>query len=72
MVDELIWFLKGQTNGNILLDKKIKIWEGNGSREFLDNIGLRDREVNDLGPIYGFQWRHFGAKYTDMHADYKD
>ena len=34
----------------IILD----IWEGNGSREFLDNLGFKDREVNDLGPIYGF------------------
>lgn len=23
-----------------------------------------------MGPVYGFQWRHFGAEYTDMHADY--
>lgn len=44
--------------------------DGNGSREYLDSIGLTEREDWDLGPVYGFQWRHFGAKYTDMHADY--
>uniref|UniRef100_A0A6N2LEP5 Bifunctional dihydrofolate reductase-thymidylate synthase n=1 Tax=Salix viminalis TaxID=40686 RepID=A0A6N2LEP5_SALVM len=36
----------------------------------MPSVGLRDREEGDLGPIYGFQWRHFGARYTDMHADY--
>lgn len=34
------------------------------------NIDLHDREVGDLGPIYGFQWRHFGASYKDKYADY--
>lgn len=61
---------QGNTNGNDLSEKDIHIWDGNGSREFLDQRGLSHREVGDLGPVYGFQWRHFGAKYVDMHTDY--
>jgi dihydrofolate reductase/thymidylate synthase len=70
VAEELLWFIAGATNGNTLTEKGVKIWDANGSREFLDKSGLNHREVGDLGPIYGFQWRHFGAEYTDMHADY--
>lgn len=70
VAEELLWFVSGNTNANDLAAKDIHIWDGNGSREFLDQRGLTDREVGDLGPVYGFQWRHFGAKYKDMHTDY--
>ena len=70
VVEELLWFLRGSTSARELSDKNVKIWDANGSRQFLDSLGLEDREEGDLGPIYGFQWRHFGAKYEDMHSDY--
>jgi len=70
IAEELFWFIRGSTNAAELAEKKVMIWEGNSSREYLDSIGLTHREVGDLGPVYGFQWRHFGAEYTDMHADY--
>eukprot|EP00833_Pecoramyces_ruminatium_P010693 jgi/Orpsp1_1/1184725/evm.model.c7180000090717.1 len=70
VAEELFWFLRGDTDGKILSKKGVHIWEGNGSREFLDKIGLTEREEGDLGPIYGWQWRHFGAKYVDCHTDY--
>jgi dihydrofolate reductase/thymidylate synthase len=54
VAEELIWFLRGETNAKKLSDKKIRIWDGNASREFLDKIGLKEREEWDLGPVYGF------------------
>ena len=48
----------------------MRLWDGNSSRAFLDSLGFTDREEGDLGPVYGFQWRHFGAEYKDMHTDY--
>lgn len=59
---------QGSTNAKELSEKGVKIWDANGSRDFLDNLGFTDREEGDLGPVYGFQWRHFGAEYTNMHA----
>jgi len=66
---ELFWFIKGQTNNNILIEQNVHIWDENGSKEFLESRGL-DNEVNDLGPIYGHQWRFFNAKYENCNTDY--
>lgn len=67
---ELLWFVSGCTSSKPLSEAGIHIWDGNGSREFLDKLGFTHREEGDLGPVYGFQWRHFGAEYQDCHADY--
>ncbi len=37
----------------------------------MDKMGLTEREEWDLGPVYGFQWRHFGAEYGTMHDSYE-
>lgn len=67
---ELMWFVRGQTDNKVLQEQKVKIWNVNASREFLDSRGLTHLEENDLGPVYGHQWRHFNAKYTTCHEDY--
>lgn len=68
--EELLWFLRGETDATLLADKGVHIWDGNGSREFLDSRGLTENAVMDLGPVYGFQWRHFGAAYRGCQANY--
>jgi len=66
---ELFWFIKGSTNNQELKDKNVHIWDANASREFLDSRNLTYEE-NDLGPVYGHQWRHFNAPYENCHSDY--
>ena len=67
---ELLWFIKGSTDNNVLQARNVKIWNGNASREFLDSRGLNHLEENDLGPVYGHQWRHFNAEYKTCKDDY--
>ena len=66
---ELLWFINGSTSNQLLTDKNVHIWSQNSSKEFLDSRGL-DYEEGDLGPVYGFQWRHFGAEYENCNSDY--
>ena len=70
VVEELLWFISGSTDSNVLKEKGVGIWEGNSSREFLDSRGLSHYDQGDIGAGYGFQWRHFGAKYTNMYDSY--
>lgn len=67
IVEELLFFIRGCTDTKKL---KTKIWNAHSSRQFLDSKGFNERREGDLGPMYGFQWRHFGAEYIDCDTDY--
>ena len=66
---ELLWFIKGKMDNKLLKENKVHIWNANGSRDFLDSRGLSHRE-DDLGPVYGHQWRFFNAPYDNCDTDY--
>jgi thymidylate synthase len=68
-IEELLWFCRGDTDAKILQQKGVKIWDGNSSRTFLDNRGLDDYPDGILGPIYGWQWRFYGATYQPVYGD---
>ena len=61
---ELLWFIRGETDNKILQKQGVHIWDGNTSREFLDSRGLTFNPEGIAGPIYGHQWRNFGANYN--------
>ena len=67
---ELLWFISGKTDNKILKNNNVKIWNQNASREFLDSRGLTNLKEDDLGPVYGHQWRHFNAPYETCETDY--
>ena len=68
IIRELLWFLSGDTNVHTLQEQGCHIWDGNyeAHRKELEEEAalfgcLPEEPEGDLGPIYGHQWRHWGA-----------
>ncbi len=69
ILEELLFFLRGDTNSKLLEDKNVMIWHDNTTEEFLKKNN-KNLEEYDMGPMYGFQWRFFNAPYHGCHHDY--
>ena len=68
--EELMFFLRGQTDTQILRDRGVHVWDDNTSRQFLDSRGLQHYPEWDMGSSYSFQFRHFGAEYGTCRDNY--
>ena len=58
IVHELLWFLRGETHVASLQAAGVRIWDEWATPEQTARFG---RSAGDLGPVYGHQWRNFGA-----------
>ena len=67
--EEMMWFLRGQTDSKILEGKKINIWKGNSTRHFLDSRGLHHLSEGDIGAGYGHQLRNFNGSAASPGCD---
>jgi thymidylate synthase len=62
IIEELLFFIRGETDSTILEEKGINIWKGNTSKEFIQKLNLPyDKGI--MGPMYGYQWRYFNKNY---------
>ena len=68
---ELLWFIRGNTDNKLLKNQNVHIWDLNASKDFLESRGL-PYEEDDLGPVYGHQWRFFNATYSDCNENYEN
>ncbi|WP_131669355.1 thymidylate synthase [Psychrobacter pygoscelis] len=58
IIYELFWFLKGDTHVAYLQEHGVRIWNDWATAEQTARFG---RPEGELGPIYGHQWRNYGA-----------
>ena len=62
VVHELLWFLSGDTNVKYLQDNDVTIWDAWATEA---QCARFNRPAGELGPVYGHQWRNFGATLAD-------
>lgn len=60
IIYELLWFLEGRTDNQWLQERGVSIWNEWATIEACANFS---RSEGDLGPVYGHQWRNFGATF---------
>jgi thymidylate synthase len=58
IIHELLWFVRGETHVASLQAAGVSIWDEWATAEQCAKFG---RAPGDLGPVYGHQWRNFGA-----------
>lgn len=68
VVEELLFFLRGDTNSKHLEEANVNIWKGNTSREFLDKLGLTSLPEGEIGCSYSHQWRNFSGEHPHIPA----
>jgi thymidylate synthase/dihydrofolate reductase len=64
VIEELLWFCRGETDAKILDIRGVKIWNANTTDNFLNSRNL-NYIAGQAGPIYGWQWRKFNASFPD-------
>lgn len=69
IIEELLFFLRGESDTKILEEKGVKIWKGNTTREFLDKRGLSYLPEGNMGKMYGKQWRDWGGDSNKKGVD---
>jgi thymidylate synthase len=70
IIEELLFFISGQTDTKLLENKKVNIWKGHTSREFLESRNLQHYDEGEYGPMYGYLLRHWGYPYQGKMHDY--
>ena len=71
IVEELLFFIRGDTDTKLLSNKGVKIWEPNTSKDFLNKRNL-DYDEGLMGPMYGYQWRFFNKNYLNNDNNFID